>query len=795
MNSFEINRKIRFGDMSNILNEFLHRIESQRLEDECLRPIDLRPHVTGPCKRFSYRGHSLWLNAQAHSLFLDGLDKNSGVFTVATYESILKRCVGEAFTTANKENRPVHDEKQSISHALRIPSIETVFESEQIANNVIDLSYFEQRVYERYRKFLHVKLILKGRNYIAETRDISQAGLKLRLKNPIDVSEDDVVRVDVTPSAECQLKQPQLDYRVVRINRLMNDTFLSLQCIESEAKDGMRMISKHVAKASQDILSEPIDPQDALLTAQAMLAERFYMRSTSVLPFFVFACKAHETPLRVILGNQVNRLSLDAFVNSQGGYDFSTLVTKKRIKLLTRLALRNSKAETMIAVYRSPEHREPQIRADLECKNHKHWRRLLMRYVDLPGFRLFKVVARAARRPVAIRVEDALKPINKDKMFVNKLTMDAKALSIVGALIDMTEQIRNWRMDDYSFNDKSNDESIVCYDDDQYLSPPILLPIHYIQEKRSEDRFLGQMEVEVSIAGRFYTGMTRDISPHGLSVEIAGKGITFINDRQATITFTRLDAQSSSKSSLQDTFHNVPAELVTDPCNGDQLLHFKICDVTKGHRFSQAFSSFLEKRQANLYLDSSHIMRAAASRLYSSIFIESSSSLPVFIYRRSYDDWSMKLGISAFPAPLLDFFEVADGVFDFNVLANKGRLKRIMKDVTKSGSSELILYLCKVRHGETPAFDIQSLADFEVGSETDRSEFMHHAMDNDFRCIKVILNQTSVPPITEVEQAIDQLAQQSPCRSKRLKADFNKLIAVGDIVDITGLAMDLWSEQ
>jgi hypothetical protein len=792
MNNFQFKMKNRLDDMPNVLNEFLHRIECQRLEGECLRPLDLRPHVSGLCKRFSYRGHSLWLNTQAHKLFLDGLNKNAGVFTVATYESILRQCVDEELTAVQKANRAVQDMKKSLSHAKSEPSIDTAFESDQEANNVvIDLSYFEKRVYDRYRKSLNVKLIWKGRFYTAETRDISRTGLKLRLKIPIDVSENDIICVDVTPSAERQLEQPQLNYRVVRVNRLLNDTFLALQCTENKPKDGLTVINEHVATASRELLSEPVDHQDALLTAQALLAERFYMRSTSVVPFFVFGCKASETPLRIILGNQVNKHSLDAFVNSQGSYDFSTLVTKKRIKLLTRLALRDSKAETMIAVYRSPELKEPQIRADLECKNHKHWRRLLMRYVDLPGFRLFKVVARVARQPVELRVEDALNPIiNNDEMFASKLIMDAKAVSIVGALIDVTEQISNWRQSGYHFNNNSNEESIVCYDDDQYLAPPLLVPIHYIQENRSEERYLGRMEVEVSIAGRFYTGMTRDISPHGLSVEIAGLGITYVNDRQATITFPRMEIRRSNKASSQQTFHDVPAELVSGSCNGDHLLHFKISDVPKGHQFSQAFSAFLEKRRSNLCLDSSHTLRAATSRLYSSIFMESSSTLPIFIYRKSHDDWSLRLGISVSPSPLIDYFEVADGVFDFKILTINGRLKRIMKEVTKSGSSELVLYLCKVRHGDAPSFDIQSLADFEAGCETDRDDFVQHALDHDFRCIKVILNQPGVPPKAEVEQAIDRLVQQSPCRSDRLKADFDNLIAIGDIVDITGLVLD-----
>ncbi|MEW8190455.1 MAG: PilZ domain-containing protein [Candidatus Thiodiazotropha endolucinida] len=789
-------RTISTRQVPNESNEFLQRVERQRLDSECLRPLDLRSHVTHPCKRFSYRGRTLWLDPEGHQLFLDGLKKNAGVFTVETYESILRQVSGEATKSGQANNAEDHDSDIGGPQAIPLTFSSSAFASERALNNfAIDLSYFEKRAYDRFKISLNMDVIWNGQTFEAETRDISQSGLQLRVKTPIDISESDLVRVDVMPSVWHQLNHSKIDYRVVRIRRLLNDTLLALHCIESEAKDGLTVISDHIKTSAKAALAEQTDPEDALLTAQALLAERFYMRSTSILPFFIFECQDGESPLRIIFGNQVNQRSLNAFGNSQGYYDFTSLVTPKRIKLLTRLALRDSKADTLMAVYRSPEHAELQVIADLECKNYKHWCRLVTRYSDQPGFRVFKIVARVARRPVEMRIDDALEPLSdQSDRIVRELLMDAITLSIVGAMIDVTEQALKCRRNDYNLDNNVYDEPIIYSDDQQSLEPPQMVPIHYIQENRSEDRFLGQMQVEVGVAGRLYLGKTRDVSAHGLSIEIADSNLALISERKVTITFPKLEARSSSLARIKGTFRNVPAEIVGGPAFGEQLLRLKISDVSKGRQFSNAFSGFLAKCQSDLLLETSHTLRAATSRLYSSIFIESSSTLPVFIYCRSQNDWTFRLGITASPSPLVSYFEVADGEFDFSVLAMNGRLQQIMQEATEQGSAEIILYLSKERRGSIPEFEIKSLAEFEINDETQRTDFVHHAMDHDFRCVKIVVNHPDVPPKAEIEQAIDRLVQLSPGRCERLKTDFDNLIAIGDVVDITGLVEDVWNE-
>jgi hypothetical protein len=797
-NNTDLRRTSKAWQSAQFSNDFINRIEQQRLDSECLRPLDLRPYVTGPCKRYSYRGRSLWLNSEAHQLFLEGLSNNSGVFTVGTYESILRH-----FFIDLDKPVPISelDEQQENSiakpHSASLIVASTVFKLDRASNDLaIDLSYFERRVYDRFKETLIIGLIRNGQTYTAETRDISQSGLQLRINATIELNVDDIVQIDVSPLVDRQLEQPELDYRVVRIRHLLHDTLLGLQCVEKEAKDGRMVISEYVALASESEFLGQADPEDALLTAKAQLAERFYMHSTSILPFFLFASRENQSPLRMIFGNRANQRLLDVFENAQGNYDFSSLVTPTRIKLLTRLALRDSKADTLIAVYRTNKQAAPKVIADLECKNHKHWCRLLNRYANQPGFRVFKLLARPARRPVEMRIEDALEPLNSNHDdFVRKLLKEAKNLTIVGALIDVTKQILTSLHGGNNLNQSALELPVIRHDEEKPHAPPQLIPIQYIQENRSEERYIGKMKVKITIAGLDYEGVTRDVSVHGLSVELKDPYVAFINHRQAKITFPTLEGYSSSRARHQGIYRNVPVEIVGASTNGEQILRFKICDDAKGHQFANAFSALLTRQKSGLCKENSHILNAATSRLYSSIFIESSSTLPAFIYRRADGDWTFRLGLSTSPTPLIDYFEVADGTFDFSVLTCQSHLQRMMKEVSKTGSSEIILYLNKVRRNNSPTFVIHSLADFEISDGTTRDEFIHRAMEHDFRCIKIIINQAKVPPSVEIDQAVARLAQLSNSKCERLKAEFDNLIAIGDVIDMTGLIAETCSEE
>ena len=434
--------------------------------------------------------------------------------------------------------------------------------------------------------------------------------------------------------------------------------------------------------------------------------------------------------------------------------------------------------------------------ADLECKNHKHWCRLLLQHADQPDFRVFKVVARRAQKPVAMRLADAVRPLSQhDNELLNRLLLDANALSIVGALIDVTDIIKGWNLEAYGADTDSEETPLHDYDDTRALPSPLLVPVRYIQENRSEPRYLGQMRVKIHLTDKVVAVETQDLSVHGMSVVVSDPSIEVKSGQSIAITIPHLEARSKGMARLKGVFRMVPAKVVgvLADKSGGKRLRIRVSNDAEGDRFTTAFSEYLAQRESQLPIDKSHAMRAATSRLYSSIFIESSSTLPVFIYQKFDKDWGYRLGLVSSPSPLTNFFEIADGEFDFSAIGSQDRLVRLMQRVKEHGRAELTLYVQKIRQREAPTFVIRSLADDEVSDTMPRDAFVHQALNHDFRCMRLVVSAPDIPPQLEIEQAIDRLVHLSPGKSERLKAEFSRLVAIGDLADVTGQVEDIWT--
>jgi hypothetical protein len=198
-----------------------------------------------------------------------------------------------------------------------------------------------------------------------------------------------------------------------------------------------------------------------------------------------------------------------------------------------------------------------------------------------------------------------------------------------------------------------------------------LVPVRYILENRSEPRYLGQMRVKVHFTDKIVAVKTQDLSVHGMSVIVDDPSLEVKSGQSIAIKIPHLEARCKGMARLKGVFRMVPAEVVGVLAHksGGKRLRIRISNGVEGRRFTKAFSEYLVQRESQLPMDKSHAMRAATSRLYSSIFIESSSTLPVFIYQKLGKDWGYSLGLVSSPSPMTNFFEVADGEFDFSAIA------------------------------------------------------------------------------------------------------------------------------
>jgi hypothetical protein len=82
-------------------------------------------------------------------------------------------------------------------------------------------------------------------------------------------------------------------------------------------------------------------------------------------------------------------------------------------------------------------------------------------------------------------------------------------------------------------------------------------------------------------------------------------------------------------------------------------------------------------------------------------------------------------------------------------------------------------------------FDIYSAIDSDFENSQERQAFMSTCLEHDYCIIKVSVSQSQKPVDTEIVGAVEKLQDTAPHGVQRLINQFNNIIAIGDISDIS----------
>jgi hypothetical protein len=97
----------------------------------------------------------------------------------------------------------------------------------------------------------------------------------------------------------------------------------------------------------------------------------------------------------------------------------------------------------------------------------------------------------------------------------------------------------------------------------------------------------------------------------------------------------------------------------------------------------------------------------------------------------------------------------------------------------------MTLFLFRERVPGEARYAIQALADFEVGGPAEREELLDYAVGRDFLIVKILAVPAHAPSPPELDFIFERLGRYSERQAQRLRSEFEGLVAVGDIVDIT----------
>ncbi len=772
---------------------FLQRMEAKRAQRECLRTLDMRGKVPGECKSYFYRGRLMWLDSISFDIFRRGLKENRGVFTVATYEQIIngphtfkgmrRQEMAEA---APADQGPSWQASRAVGSGSQI-------DRHGPAPEVIPLNYFKRRKSPRVQYQKEIRINCGDTSFSANTLDISRCGLRVESYDAFEPAVGTTVTLTL-PGFDKEDPRPLVNvrYQVVRVDssRMPREIMLARQ---EQSDEVARAIDRFVAQKMRTSRSRRwIDPEDCRLTASAMLAGYAYCVSTPLIPLFVIKQPDGRRELRYagVNGNNVDTLSV--FKDSDGKYGLLDLLSApQRLERICRLTTLGG--EFLFAVIPSSGKQVARLVTKFECGSEREWFTFLRDYHQIDGFRVFKVIAHAGKRPDASRLSQGVEQLREyaaDRAL--DMIKETEAVDTIALLIDVTAQIKGWKFQyvDDPLAKTSHDLTKI----DSAAGSVELIPLDY-SEQRSELRYRYPLSLHMQIDDDVRTVRTRDFSPRGLAIEMDEFPSGLAKGELVKISYPeiRRNEQSDVKKGLTKLFkkeemirlESIPYQVVGLGDEAPGILRLQLHPNPKEELVREYFDLLVARNRDKLLPDLTDNILAARSRLYSSLVVASAATLPVFLFRNKVQK-SRFLSV-AVPDELTsvsEFFEVAPNRFDFTVLSAPHRIEYLSKALTQDGRGEMLLYLYKAQAADSHSYEIHSAADFEFADAEEKRTFIDHGMNEEFVCMKIVLAPARPMQKEIMDRILSPLQHLSRSQAAALREQFESLVAVGDLVDV-----------
>jgi hypothetical protein len=764
-------------------DHFLKRVESARLARECARSIDMRHCSAGPCKCYRHEGRAHWMDEESYAIFIDGLKHNAGVFTNATYEAI----VGSSLA-------PVHTKGDEI--APLYGDYAKTFETAQTTNNLlvqqlrefVDMGYFAKRQELRLRRTISISLIAGDRLIPARTRDISYHGIEVRTIVPAEVKNGALVAISIDGREE--LKRVKALYRVVRVRHHLHESFLSLRCEgDNPTNPVLRFLRACVDERLQgDGAAQRLDAKNISLIFRAMLAERHYMGSTSVLPFFLKKDASGAVRIEVLLSNNVNKRLAEAFEYAPNRYDFSGLNHPDRTRHLLRLARLGGHVSAFVAVRRNPKRGGVDVVADFDRRRVVKWRAHLASDQQDENVRVFQVLVRRIRRSNEKRLAQAVDPLGHGSQHeLREIRELTDGLVAHGALVDITADVRTWNLAPRRAVTTGAPHWEEWRKPPQPTKLPTLLHVKYVEQQRGEERHELLLPVELNIRGRNYSAVALDLSSAGLRLALPAGAPVLEAGEVVDVSFPDFIEQSTVLEKMLRRFVDVSYVVVCGQAGDKSSVRLRLQDRDQNRGVVKSVRGYLESRVSNIRKEISNADQVTLSRLYSSIFVENSPTIPVFFFRTEPGATPIaKVGVTHRSNPLASFFEIEDRKYDFSPITMPTRVASLVDKAIAQRSATMTVFLLKKRVHRQPRYLIHSIADHEFDDEQRRHNFIAQLHLHDFRILRIIATRPTILPAAATEILFEQLRAYSARRAEIMRQEWASLAAVGDVIDISG---------
>ncbi len=801
--------------------QFLQQLEVKRLRRACQLTLDMRGKVPGECRSYLINNKVFYLDDVSLTILNKGMKENNRQFTIGVYEAI----ANGAHT--NRAIRLEQERKLAQAHALqprgRTPTVAVSAEQKEPAGTrsqgpryypeVILSGYYKKRREDRLQYVTSATLVIDGMPHSAKTRDLSQSGIQVCLKGAHDFQVGQAVQLSL---AEIEAVfgiagLTDMPYKIVSVTSKIQETMLRLVRVSGSQDDPLSTNIQRLIERLQQ--KYKCDVEDDLLSVNATIHERLYTDNVTHIPLF-FCRDAAGTPrLKRIAATERNQPLLEFFGYGRPNCDFSPLTLPAR---LARLLDGDTPGDMLLIMYRNDHGDDGAIHsaADFELADGAALRTFMRHAMVYPHYRMLKLTATALRRPSDAKIAlHAQRLHDKSEQDMALVRQDFDALIGVGMVADVTKELveglRGLDQSAQSLEGLHDIKGLACWVGStrqsldtgaaiESLTTPLDRCLDSVKfgylERRREERYLLQTQVDITLEGRTFSGVTQDISVRGLQVVIApGQMPGQQVGNTVYLDFVGLQGKVSNVK-LKGIEYRISNIVLNDKLR----LRLERIINRKQEDINGFFIDIINRNRHKLPVDVEETLYAAKSRLHESILAENLINIPFFMAK---DDQGavvvQKLALNETPCRLADFFRQPDGSYDLGPLIETKRVYYLYDGVSLIARKESVdgctedsieIYIYMYREPAQPgrAPELHSLADFEESEEVTRERFLRDAIRSGSYCfIKVSATPISEMYNLEVDRVIEGIRENSRHRAFKLKESFLSIIAQGEIVDVT----------
>lgn len=314
---------------------------------------------------------------------------------------------------------------------------------------LINFGYVEKRCEERYLAETSVEVIGKAGKVKGRTRDISKRGLSICLEQPLEILQDEEIKVALI---SLQSKRPSLDlskvpYRVIRVVNKEGVISIMLERMrnkfEHEIDDFfVELITKNRHKLAVDL-------SDTRGAALSRVYEGIAAENAGTLPFFIARQEQGGGCVQAVAVPDGSCAPAEFFRDVHGQYDFSwlsesrlVLAMYQQIGQMSREAAHQQQRPTPIEmeVYAYRKDGVLRVATELEFSDDAQREIFLSAALATAEFRIFKLMATYTLEFGKAELDVVLEAVrNQSRHRAGKLGEQINAVIGYGEIIDITK--------------------------------------------------------------------------------------------------------------------------------------------------------------------------------------------------------------------------------------------------------------------------------------------------------------------------------------------------------------------